>query len=176
MVYQNMYIFVDSENENKGVMIYTEPSIGLKKSVWNIEQSDLDNAISVIGNDIVEIDKRAKLGKEKAIRVIVKEDDYYIETYVLASNKYIYIVGFISDNLSDLENSDYEMIKSSFKLKDKTTNPIAIYMLIIIAIIAIRVFFMCRKNKNRYSSYSYSQNNEIDYKNMTEEDFNKMDE
>ena len=68
------------------------------------------------------------------------------------------------------------MIKSSFKLKDKTTNPIAIYMLIIIAIIAIRVFFMCRKNKNRYSSYSYSQNNEIDYKNMTEEDFNKMDE
>ena len=62
------------------------------------------------------------------------------------------------------------MIKSSFKLKDKTTSPIAIYVLIIIAIIGIKFFFTYRKNKNKYAPV---KNDEIDYNNMTEEDLKK---
>ena len=149
---------------------------GLKKSVWNIEQSDLDKIISYlsIGANVISTDRKAKLGKEKAIKVIIEEDDNLLEVYILASNKYIYMVTFVGNSKSDFDNEDYKMIKESFKLKDRTTNPIVIYILIIVLCIGIKLFVSYRKQK-KWSSQTY-KNDEIDYKNMTEEDFKKMDE
>ena len=69
---------------------------------------------------------------------------------------------------------DYKMIKKSFKLKDRTTNPTVIYILIAIVGIGIRCFISYRKNNRKIQSYT--NNNEIDYKNMTEEDFKRIDE
>lgn len=150
--------------------------IGLKKSVWKIDDSDLDKFIDYIsvGSNIISTDKRAKLGKEKAIKILMQGDEGLLEVYILASNKYIYMVSFVGNSTSDLDNDDYKMIKDSFKLKDRTTNPVVIYILIIIAVIAIKVFISYRKQK-KWNSQTYN-NNEIDYKNMTEEDFKNMDE
>lgn len=173
--YKDMYVFSDNQNENRGIVIHTYQDKGLKKSVWEIEKSDLDKIVRYlgVGTNIVETNKKAKLGKEKAVRVLLKDDEIYVEVYILASNKYIYIVSFVSSTQSDLNNEDYEAIKKSFKLKDRTTNPTAVYILVIVVILGIRGFISYKKQKNKYSP-KYSEN-EIDYKNMTEEDFNKMD-
>jgi len=174
MSYNNMYVFVNAENENRGMVIYAHEDPGLKKSVWHIEDSDLDRIIGYLemGSNIVEKDDRAKLGKEKAIKVILEDDGEYLEVYILASNKYIYMVTFIGISKQELNNEEYKMIKKSFKLKDKTTSPIAIYIVIAAIVIGIKVFISMRKNKSINNTV---YNNEVEYKNMTEEDFNKME-
>lgn len=174
--YNNMYVFADTENENRGMMIYTYEDSGLKKSVWDIEKSDLDRIIRYLGagSNIIATDKKAKLGKEKAVNVVIGDGNEYIDVYILASNKYIYMVTFIGSSEADLNNKDYEMIKDSFKLKDRTTNPIVIYILIAIVGIGIKCFISYRK-QNKYNLQTHNTNTEIDYKNMTEEDFKKLD-
>lgn len=72
---------------------------------------------------------------------------------------------------SDLDNEDYTMIKKSFKLKDATTNFKALYIIGIIVLILIGVFFKFRKSLR---PPKYNAKNEIDYKNLTEDDFNRM--
>lgn len=174
--YNNMYVFADTENENRGMMIYTYEDKGLKKSVWDIEESDLNTITRYlgVGSNVIKKDKKAKLGKEKAVNIVMEEDNEYVDIYILASNKYIYMVVFIGNSQAELSNEDYETIKESFKLKDRTTNPTIIYILIVAAGIGIRCFIKFKKqNKiNRKNPI----NNEIDYKNMTEEDFKKLDE
>ena len=149
---------------------------GLKKSIWNLEDSDVNRIINYlsIGANVISTDKKAKLGKEKAIKVIMQGDDGVLEVYILLSNKYIYMVTFVGNSIYDLDNEDYKMIKESFKLKDRTTNPVVIYILIILAGIAIKIVISYRKQKK--SNLQPYNNNNIDYKNMTEEDFKKMDE
>lgn len=175
LAYQNMYVFADTDNDDRGMIIYVHEDKGVKKSVWDIDKSDLDRIIGYlsIGSNVISTDRKAKLGKEKAIKVVMGEDDNYIEIYVLASNKYIYMVTFVAKTQSDFKNSDYDMIKKSFKLKDRTTSPVAIYILIIIIIGGFTTY---RKIKNPKGKYISEQGNQIDYKNMTEEDFKKMDE
>lgn len=169
--YQNMRVFTDGANSNRNMVIYFKESKGLKKSVWSIKDSDIDLLVRKLGmgNNIIKIDKRAKFGEEKAIKVIVKYDDSYFEFYILVSNKYVYMVYFVSDTPEGLESSDFQMIKKSFKLKDRTTNSVVIYVLIIIAIIGIKMFFTVRKNK----VIPPRQINRVDYKNLTEEDLKK---
>jgi len=96
-----------------------------------------------------------------------------MDVYILASNKYIYMVTFVGNSQVDLNNNDYEMIKASFELKDRTTNPIVIYILIAIVGIGIKCFVSYKK-QNQYNPQEYKR--ELDYKNMTEEDFKRMDE
>jgi len=43
--YNNMYMFTDTENENRGMIIYAYEDSGLKKSVWDIEDTDLNRFI-----------------------------------------------------------------------------------------------------------------------------------
>ena len=152
--YQNMRIFSDSNNSNRAIMIYAEESAGLKKSVWSIDDSDLNRIVSMLGrgDNIISKDKKSKLGKEKAIKVVLKDDenDYY-ETYILLSNKYIYMVVFTANSQSDLDNADYKMIKDSFKLKDRTTNPTVVYILGAVVVIGVSTFFNARKRNKMYS-------------------------
>lgn len=171
--YSDMYVFADTNNSNRGMIIYAKEENGLKKSVWDIEKEDLDRIIRTIGSNVISTEKKAKLGKEKAIKVILEEDNEYIELYILASNKYIYMVTFVAQTQLDLENSDYKMIKESFKLKDRTTNPMVIYILIIIVIAAFTMYKKIKNPKNNYLNQKYPKE-EIDYKNMTEEDFKNM--
>ena len=147
--YQNLRVFSDTENSDKGMMIYADEDVGLKKSVWNLDSSDVDTLVSRLGmgTNIIETDRKAKLGKEKALKVTLNDDEDYMECYIMASNKYIYMVAFMSDSQEGLENEDFKAIKKSFKLKDSTTNPIVVYVLIIMVIIGIKVFFTIRKNK-----------------------------
>lgn len=174
--YDGMNVFVDAENPERGIMIFARKDSGLKKSVWNIDDSDLNSLLRILGRgyNIIETNKKSKLGKEKAVNVVLKDATGYFDIYILASNKYIYMVTFTGTSESELENDDYKMIKKSFKLKDRTTNPTVIYILIAIVGIGIRCFISYRKNNRKIQSYT--NNNEIDYKNMTEEDFKRIDE
>lgn len=95
---------------------------------------------------MVKRDRRAKLGKEKAVEVILSEDGDYMDLYILASNKYIYMVNFVGKSQADLENTDYAMIKNSFRLKDATTNFKVLYMVGIIIVIAISAFVKFKKS------------------------------
>ncbi len=170
--YNGIYAFSNGKG-NKGMVIYTTEDSRIKKSVWDIDKSDLDDLIGQIftRTSVIETDRKAKLGKEKAIHLVLTEDGDYMDVYILASNKYIYMVSFVGESKSDLDNEDYTMIKKSFKLKDGTTNFKALYIIGIIVLILIGVFFKFRKSLR---SPKYNAENEIDYKNLTEDDFNKM--
>ena len=170
MSYQNMYIFADTEaNSSKGLIIYAEESTNIKNSVWDIEQDDIDYLVRRLGYTatVIDTDRKAKLGREKAIKITMQDEGTYMEMYLLASNKYVYAVAFVGESQADLNSSDFEMIKDSFKLKDSTTNFKAIFTVVfVIIIVAIILFSSLRKRpKNNI-------NHNIDYKNMTEDDFN----
>lgn len=169
MSYQSVYIFGDtSGNSNRGFIIYVYENDEMKKSVWDISDDDLDYLIRKLGYSVTVIntDKKAKLGKEKAVKITATDSGEYADMYILASNKYIYLVMFFGDSTSDLNCADYEMIKDSFKLKDATTNYKAIFTVGFIIIIVVIMLFSSRRRP------PYNPNHNIDYKNMTEEDFN----
>ena len=173
--YQKMYVFANGDNSDRGFIIYVKDDIGLKKSVWDIDKSDLDRLVSLlaVGSNIVSTDRKAKLGSEKAVKVTLEEDGDYLEVYILASNKYIYMVMFTGKSEADLNNSDYAMVKKSFKLKDRTTNPIVIYVLIAMIGIGIKVFISMRKNRNMYQNPVMHVNNTLDSNLEDTDEFNE---
>lgn len=175
-VYQGMYAFSDTTNEDRGFIIYARENRNIKKSVWDISQSDLNDlsrSIARTGTS-VETEKRVKLGKEKAAKMILSDGDSYVELYVLASNKYIYLVTFVGETEADLNNSDYEMVKKSFKLKDATTNFRLLYVIVALIVIGVSAYLKYRKS-SVHSNYSNHKKQEtIDYKNLTEDDFKNM--
>lgn len=176
VAYQNMYVFTDSKNEKRGFIIYAREDRNIKKSVWDIDRADMEKLVRSFsrGAKVVRTEKRAKLGKEKAVEVLLSSEGNYIDLYILASNKYIYMVTFMGENETDLENTDYTMIKKSFKLKDATTNFRLLYIIIAIIAIAIGAYLKHRKS-SMYTNYNnYKKQETIDYKNLTEEDFKKM--
>ena len=104
------------------------------------------------GDNIISKDKKSKLGKEKAIKVVLKDDDNdYYEIYILLSNKYVYMVAFTANSQLDLDNADYKMVKDSFKLKDMTTNPTVVYILGAVIVMGASIFFKSRKKNKMYS-------------------------
>ena len=183
---KNAYTYVKASDPDRNFIIMVTESAGLKKSVWKIDDSDMDKLVRTfsMGAKVIETEKKAKLGKEKAIRFLLDSDGDYIEMYILASNKYIYGVIFSGKSQADLENDEYKMIKKSFKLKDRTTNPTVIYILVAVAAFGIKPLIKFLKMRKEYSYNNYSNNvgsintnlDNIDYKNMTEEDFKKFDE
>lgn len=170
MSYQDMYMFADTTaDEGRGFLIVTEENTEMKKSVWDISDEDLDMVIRRMGYSVtvLDTDKRAKLGKEKAIKLTVASGGEYMDMYVLASNHYVYMVMFLGDSQADLNSADYQMVKDSFKLKDATTNYKAIFTVgFIIIIVVVSLFSARRRGKHM------NIGNNMDYKNMTEDDFN----
>lgn len=170
MSYQDIYMFADTTaEEGRGFLIVTEENTDMKKSVWDIDDDDLDMVIRRMGYSVTVIDKdkRAKLGKEKAIKITVMESGHYADMYILASNHYLYMVMFLGDSQADLNSADYEMVKDSFKLKDATTNYKAIFIIGFIVIIVVVTLFSARRRSKHMNI-----GNNMDYKNMTEDDFN----
>ena len=148
--HNGIYAFVSSKDSNKSMLIFTANDTKIKKSVWDIDDSDFNQLVNKLASssNIVNTDKRAKLGKEKAVKVTVRDSSSgYMDIYILASNKYLYMVSFRGKTLADLNNSDYTMIKNSFKLKDHTTNYKLIYILVIVVLLAIRLFLIFRKKR-----------------------------
>lgn len=170
-----LIVFMDENNEKRGFTIIVFDAPGLKKSVWDIDKQYLrEITASNMEGTIIEVDDRAKLGKEKAVKYIVqdRENNEYIDIYLLASNKYIYMVAFVGETISELSNEDYNEVKYSFKLKDSTTNANVVYFLVFIVGVVIRIIVKSKKVQKQYNVPRYNKN--IDYKNMTEEDFNKL--
>jgi hypothetical protein len=169
----DVYIFTDPNSE-RGMIIYTKEDHNLKKSAWNIDDDDFDRLVAMLslGGRTVSKNKRAKLGKEKAAEAMIESNGTYIDVYIMASNKYIYMVCLVGESKSDLECSDFQKIKKTFKLKDHTTNPTVIYILVIGIVVAISLFLKNKKQKGGNIG-GYNGNN-VDYKNMTEDDFKNM--
>ena len=172
MSYQNMYIFGDtSEDSDRGFMIYANENSNMKKSVWDIDDNDLDDLVKKLGYSatVVDTNKRAKLGKEKAVEVIVTDGEEYMDMYLLASNKYIYVVMFMGESQADLSNSDFQTVKNSFELKDRTTNFRVVFLIIAIAIAVIIVIFKNRRNNRIQNNQTYQDYNSYqDYQNNDE--------
>lgn len=145
--YKGIYAFASTDDSKRGFIIYTHEDSDIKKSVWDVSNNDFDRLISKFAStsNIISKDKKAKLGKEKALKATVKVDDEYMDIYILASNKYIYMVIFNGKTQDDLNNSEYDIIKKSFKLKDHTTNYRLIYIFIVIVAIAISMFLRFRR-------------------------------
>lgn len=151
---EDTIIFVDTKNEARGMVISKQEDKGLKKSVWDIEDRDLDRIVRTIsyGSEVVETDKKAKLGKEKAVKIILRNslfgEEQYLEMYLVASNNYVCAIVFTGETEADLDCEDYKMIKKSFKLKDRSTNPIAIFIIIALVGVGIRFWVANKKQKN----------------------------
>ena len=94
--YSSVHAFADTNNKNRGMLIYVHEHISMKKSVWDIDKGDLQNIVrEIIGsNNTYTLERKAKLGKEKAAKITAKSGNDYFEIYILASNKYIYMVVF----------------------------------------------------------------------------------
>lgn len=168
VVISDFYTFINPNDESKhGLLIYTYPDSQLKKSIWDIDDYALDKIISQYttynNNSIIEKDKKAKLGKEKAIRLLLKNADpltnelSYLEIYFLASDNYIYLVSFVGDSIDDFSSFNYTTIKNSFNLKDSTTNPILIYIIIFIIGIFIKIFASTKKTNTKLSTPYHEQ-------------------
>lgn len=140
--YQDTNIFTDSNMQDRGFVIMAQENTKIKKSVWDIDQSDVEKLVNTMAKDaeVIKTDKRVKLGKEKAVKLIVMDDGNYMELYLLASNKYIYTVVFVGKSQDDLNNEDYKMIKDSFKLKDSTTNFKLIYIIIVVIAVILGIY------------------------------------
>lgn len=151
LTYQGNYVFANTNDSNKGFVIIAKPNTEIKKSVWKIDKSDLDKLVRTLGYkaDVISTNRKAKLGKEKAVELVLKKGNEYMDLYILASNKYIYAVMFNGKSEADLKNDDYSTIKNSFKLKDRTTNYQAIYYIVIIIIAVISMYFRNKKNSKK---------------------------
>lgn len=168
-----IFYFINTKDKNKGIMIWAVPDSSMKKSVWDIDEADVRKITNKLGSaSTVSVDKKAKLGKEKALKYIFKEEGSYFETYIIASNKYVYIVAFTGATKSELSSNEYMTVKNSFKLKDSTTNWNVVRILVIIAIGSIGMII--RNKKRAYKINGPMNYGNIDYKNITEEDFNNL--
>ena len=177
MSYQNIYFFADTSGDsNRGFMIYAYENSEMKKSVWDIDDNDLDDLLRNLGYsaEVVDTNKRAKLGKEKAVEVIVTDGEAYMDMYLLASNKYIYVVMFVGESRADLSNSDFQTVKNSFKLKDRTTNFRMVFLIIAIVIAVIIVIFRNKRNNKIQNYQTYQDYNSYkDYQNNDENIYKK---
>ncbi len=147
--YEGYDVFIDKNNSNRAMLIAKEKNTQIKKNIWDIEDDDLDRLTRLIGYganaQLVEKNKKAKLGKEKAIEMIYTRQGAYVDVYFLASNKYIYMVGFTGSSMEELKNEDFLKIQKSFKLKDRTTNFKALYYVLIALAVIIGTVIKNRK-------------------------------
>lgn len=149
-IYEGIYAFSDANNKEKGITIVAKENSDIKKSVWDVEDSDLDTLTYAIADkdEIKKIDKRAKLGEEKAIMFYVEDGENFSEIYLVASNNYIYIITMIAPTKTELNSLDFREFKDTFKLKDRTTNYKAIEIIILIVVVLVS-FIIKTKKKNR---------------------------
>ena len=105
-------------------MLFTIKAEGLKKDISTMSQSEVKELIGKVVSDDVNIiqQKKEKLGKAKALKARVLNDDTYIDMYILVSDKHILLVSFAAPTESELDSEEYLEIKKSFKMKEKTTN------------------------------------------------------
>lgn len=149
-IYEGVYAFADTNNKEKGITIVAKENSDIKKSVWDVEDSDLNTLTYAIADKdkIKEIDKRAKLGEEKAIMFYIEDGENFSEIYLVASNNYIYIITMIAPTKTELNSLDFRDFKDTFKLKDRTTNYKAIEIIILIVVVLVS-FIIKTKKKNR---------------------------
>lgn len=172
---QNVHTFLDTEKENFKMTIFVFEEHGIKQSIWNIGDAFINEYLKKINLNgiIIESDKKTHLGYEKAVKIIVQKEVGFEEAYILESDNYIYVATFNGTEKIDFYDKNYQAIKSSFKLVDRTTEPVTILIIVIIAIIVIKILYNYRPRINNGHLYN---NKKIDYKNMTDEDFKRIKE
>ena len=155
--YNESVVFVKkgaTSDSSEGIAIFAYPSSGLKKDITTMSNSDVDELLSYIVKDDQETQvmekKKEKLGKSKALKARVKlnEDNEttYMDVYITVSDKHIVLVSFMANSEVTLDNSEYNSIKKSFKMKEKTTNVTFIKAGIVILILGVVAF----KAKKRF--------------------------
>lgn len=187
------YTYIGTTEEAAGWIDIYEANIGERtKSVRQLTKKDVEDIVKASTSSVKEnfqytIDQKAKLGKEDAIKVTTKYNIYGLnycnEAYLMTSGTYMYIVVFNGEDEIDLQKECYQTVKDSFKITRKYSTEFMVVMLIIVVLI-VTVIFNGNRNVGKMANIEYNRNKfrnpyineKIDYKNLTEEDFKKMDE
>lgn len=140
MSVSGVYIF--TKNEEKGIIIHSVDSVGLKKNISTMSKDDVEELIDIVLKDDVNIleQKKEKLGKAKAIKARAENDGDYLDLYIVVSDKHILLVMFTAPTEAELDNEEYLEIKDSFKMKERTTNATFVKILGVLAVGAGVVF------------------------------------
>lgn len=185
MSYSGLSMFVNSKNNERIIICMTRKQAnGSVRSVWSLSDSEVNMIVSQLGKEynVIETDKKAKLGNEKAIKLKVIENDVYMEGYLLTSKDNIHFIAFASSSLSDLDNEEFRMVKDSFKLKETSSNTNIIFIIAVIGIVGTMLFLYIREKNNKNNVNTYYTNDTItDINNTTintneENDINNFDD
>ena len=179
MSFGSIQMFVSTENENRGVAISSYKVLGEKnRSAWELDDASLSRIISSFGdeNNVLRTVK-TKLGKEKTIAILVKDDIGYSDNYILYSGEDVYWITFMAESKEALDNDEFNIIKKSFKIKSAKTEASSFGKIALIASIVFAIGCLVYYLKSKmWRPRMHNEDNYIDYKNMTEEDFKRMDE
>lgn len=183
--YSGLTMFASTEKTERIIILLSrEQKYSSISSVWELSDSDVDKIVSELGSEynVMHTDKRARLGKEKAIKLRVTTDGACIEGYLLMTKGYIHFVGFGASSLADLENDDFKMVKDSFKLKGSSNTAQNIFIIAVIAIVGTMLFLYIKekskKNDNIYYTNTETNSNNLnDYNyinNSNDDNFNNQ--
>ena len=117
--------FVKNESDGDiGICIYSIESIGLKKDFSTMSKYEVKELLGTVMKDDIDVveTNKEKLGKSKAIKARVKDDDSYFDFYIVTSNKHILLIAFSAPTIEELDNEEFVAIKKSFKMKEWSTN------------------------------------------------------
>ena len=117
--------FVKNESDGDiGICIYSIESIGLKKDFSTMSKYEVKELLGTVMKDDIDVveTNKEKLGKSKAIKARVKDDDSYFDFYIVTSNKHILLIAFSAPTIEELDNEEFAAIKKSFKMKEWSTN------------------------------------------------------
>ena len=150
--YGSVYMFVnDTDEKDMGVSIFMYESKGLKKNIDSISNSEIRELANKAAGSSGEVNivkqGKEKIGKHKAIEILSKTDDGYVEVYLLASDDHIFMVCFVGNTIDDINSKDFKEIKKSFKIKEKITNPTLIKVFVLLGVLAAVVFVMQIRNR-----------------------------
>ena len=162
--YSGLTMFVKSEGTERVIILMTrKQGNGSIKSVWSLSDSEVNMIVSQLGEEynVIETDKRAKLGNEKAIKLKVVDGNTYMEGYLLTSKDNIHFIAFATSSMTDLDNEEFRMVKESFKLKESSNNAKTIFIIAVIGIVGTMLFLYIREKNNKNNVNTYYTNNEI---------------
>lgn len=134
MSFEGIHVF--TKDEDTGIVIYTIEEAGFKKNISTMTKSEIKELVEGLLKDDVTILKQGKekLGKSKAIRARATNDGQYMDIYIVVSDKHILLIFFKAPNEAKLDSTEYLEIKSSFKMKERTTNTTLIRVVIVVII------------------------------------------
>ena len=138
-----------SKSKNLGIVILSVEANGLKKDFNTMSRTEMNQTLDRLfgySTNIINKEKE-KIGSSKSIKARLKSSNSYMDVYIVTSDKHIMLIGFIAPTEDELDSQEYDTIKKSFKMKEKTTNVTLLCIVIYALAIGGGVIGYIRKRK-----------------------------